>query len=250
MQKPSILLINDASQLFHMMNCVFQSKGYESLVVDEFGDAFKKLSTQYFDLVIIKLNINRIAYLPVFQIIKEVSRSTKIAIISDNSEMIDDFCPVEIDDIIVLPCKISKICDQILNILNKSISDKISSVNPHLTIPINNYYSKLSLLLNKERESLLSIATCFNILTGTVTGKKCDILRTMAKDTNNKITELVSTTEEVINGLLVLEELSEELIPENYQSGPMKTSSGGGLKTEGGRAWHHLSPILPANLRT
>ncbi len=209
MQKSKVLLINDATQLFRMMGCLFDSRGCQAVVVDEVGDAFEKLSAQHFDLVIIKFNESRVRYLPILQIIKDLSPETGLVLIGEDAQFLEDVCQGGLGDFIVLPCRFAELWRQISDYLEASISARVPAREQDKIIR-KQVLSKLGQTFYGVRRSLLSIAGGINVLGQGATAAPGDVFEAIFQDTHKKLSKLVSATEEVINGFLLLEELSEK----------------------------------------
>lgn len=212
MQTSKVLLVNDETQLFRMMSCLFESKGCQALVVDKVGDAFEKLSAQHFDLVIIKFNKNQARYLPILQIIKELSPETRLVLIGEDAQFLDDACQGGLGDFIVLPCRFAELWRRVSTYLDASLAVRGPAGRQDNLIR-KQVLSKLSQTFYGVRGSLLSIAHGIDVLEQRAPSRGGDAFEAIFQDTHKKLSKLVSATEEVINGFLLLEELSEQPSP-------------------------------------
>jgi response regulator RpfG family c-di-GMP phosphodiesterase len=217
MYHADILVINDGSKLLRMLGCVLESKGCRTLVTDRVREAFDKFNSQSFDLVIMKLTRNRIDSLPMLMIIKEMRPDTQLILLGDNLALSEDLQEA-VSDFIALPCKVAEIWQRIRSQLDfrmrANLSAKFQPGSPSKEL-----LSKLSLMSYKVRGSLLSISSGVGALGNGSDYHHQEAFEAVVQETQKRIAKLVAVTEEVINSFLILEELSEDLVPKR-QAGP------------------------------
>jgi DNA-binding response OmpR family regulator len=206
----NILLINDGSKLLHMLGCVLESKGCRTLVLDQIGEAFAKLNSQSFKLIIMALSEPRICLLPMLLLIKELRPDTRLVLVGKDLQL-----PVDIQqavsDFIVLPCRVMEIWQRLrgqLDAPSEATGSPVHGLPGNFTEGL---LTKLSLMFYEVRSSLLSISGGMKVLGNDGNSPRQEAFETVVHETHQKISKLVADTEEVINNFLLLEEWCGDL---------------------------------------
>jgi DNA-binding response OmpR family regulator len=126
-----ILLINDGSFLLRMMTKRLEEKGYRTWMTNLPERALELLSTQDFDLVVLKLSEKDVDRLAILPMVKELSPEAKLVIVSDA-----EFLPLEVfetdfDDYISVPCSPNKLWRRLAVFLDEPTSNYQGELSLH-----------------------------------------------------------------------------------------------------------------------
>jgi len=219
----NVLLINDGSKLLYMLGCVLESKGCRTLVLDQIGQAFAKLNSQSFDLIILAISEKRLCLLPLLLIIKGLRPDTRLVLVGEDLQLPEDLQQA-VSDFIVLPCRVMEIWQRLRGQLDSRSGANSSPASSPTGNPTKELLAKLSQMFYEVRGALLSISGGMDVLGDGGDYPHQEAFETIIHKTHKKISKLVAATEEIINSFLILEEWSE-VLPQKAVTSPHLTDN-------------------------